>query len=45
MWTVFFIISLFASVFLLVYILIELNESEKKINLLVEDIKKHYEND
>jgi hypothetical protein len=45
MWTIFFIISLFASVFLLVYILIELNEFEKKINILAEDIQKHYENE
>jgi|GEM_PF-1643275 len=45
MWTFFFILSLFASVFLLVYILIELNEFEKKVNVLAEDLKKHYENE
>lgn len=45
MWTFFFILSLFASVFLLIYILIELNEFEKRVNVLAEDIKKHYENE
>ncbi len=45
MWTVFFVIALLGIVLLLFYILIELNEFEKKINTLVEEIRKHYEND
>lgn len=44
MWIVFFVISLIAIVILLFYILIELNEFEKKINEVADDIKKHYEN-
>jgi hypothetical protein len=44
MWIVFFVISLIAIVILLFYILIELNEFEKKINEIADDIKKHYEN-
>jgi predicted PurR-regulated permease PerM len=44
MWIVFFVISLIAIVILLFYILIELNEFEKKINEIAADIKKHYEN-
>jgi predicted PurR-regulated permease PerM len=44
MWIVFFVISLIAIVMLLFYILIELNEFEKKINEIANDIKKHYEN-
>jgi len=43
MWTFFFILSLIASVVLLIYILIELNEFEKKVNTLADDIRKHYE--
>lgn len=44
MWIVFFVISLIAIIILLFYILIELNEFEKKINEIADDIKKHYEN-
>jgi hypothetical protein len=44
MWIVFFVISLIAIVILLFYILIELNEFEKKINEITDNIKKHYEN-
>lgn len=43
MWTVFFIFALLGVVVLLFYILIELNDFEKKLNQIAEDIKKHYE--
>jgi nitric oxide reductase large subunit len=45
MWTVFLILMLVASIGLLFYILIELNEAEKKVVTLAEGIRKHYEND
>ncbi len=45
MWTVFLILMLVASIGLLFYILIELNEAEKKVVDLSESIRKHYESE
>lgn len=44
MWTFFFIFALAGIIALLVYLLLEMNELEKKIGSLVEEIRKHYEN-
>jgi hypothetical protein len=43
MWFVFFFLFLIGAMALLFYLLIELNEFEKKINTAIEDIKNHYE--
>lgn len=43
MWTVFFIIALLGIFILLFYIMVELNEFEKNINTITEEVKKHYE--
>jgi nitric oxide reductase large subunit len=45
MWTVFLILMLVASIGLLFYILIELNEAEKKVITLSDSIRKHYESE
>ncbi len=45
MWTVFLILMLVASIGLLFYILIELNEAEKKVIALSDSIRKHYESE
>ena len=44
MWIIFFMASLILIVVLLFYILIELNEFEKKITGIADDIKEHYNN-
>ena len=43
MWTFFFIIALIGIMGLLFYLMLELNELEKRINALAESIRKHYE--
>lgn len=45
MWTIFFILAIVGIIVLLVYLLLELNELEKKISDLVKEIKNHYEKD
>jgi len=45
MWTVFLILMLVGSIGLLFYILIELNETEKKVIALSDSIRKHYESE
>lgn len=42
MWTFFFILAIFGVLFLIVYLLLELNELEKKITGIVQQIKDHY---
>jgi hypothetical protein len=42
MWTFFLIIAIFGILFLMVYLLLELNELEKKITGIVQEIKDHY---
>ncbi|MBN1309278.1 MAG: hypothetical protein JXA18_15245 [Chitinispirillaceae bacterium] len=42
MWTVFFIIALVGTLGLLFYLMLELNELEKKITTLAESLRKHY---
>ncbi len=42
MWTFFLIIAIFGILFLMVYLLLELNELEKKITSIVQEIKDHY---
>ena len=43
MWTFFFIIALIGVLGLLFYLVLELNELEKRITTLAEAIRKHYE--
>lgn len=43
MWTFFLIVALFGVMALLFYLVIELNELEKKIATLADEIRKHYE--
>lgn len=43
MWTFFFILSLIGVLGLVFYLMLELNELEKKITSLAEAIRKHYE--
>lgn len=45
MWTFFFILAIFGIVGLMFYLLLELNELEKKITAIVQEIRKHYENE
>jgi len=43
MWTVFLVLAITRITGLMFYITIELNELEKKITALLEEIKTHYE--
>lgn len=43
MWTFFFILALIGVMGLLFYLVMELNELEKKIGALAESLRKHYE--
>jgi hypothetical protein len=43
MWVVFLILAIVAVFVLLFYLLLELNELEKKVISFTEEIKKHYE--
>ena len=43
MWTFFFIIALVGIMGLLFYLVLQLNELEKKITTLAESIRRHYE--
>ena len=43
MWTFFFIIALIGVLGLLFYLMLELNELEKRIGSLAEQLRKHYE--
>jgi len=43
MWTFFFILALIGVLGLLFYLIIELNELEKRISGLAEALRKHYE--
>mgnify|MGYP001305248001 FL=1 len=43
MWVVFLILAIVAVFVLLFYLLLELNELEKKVVSFTEEIKKHYE--
>ncbi|NLD98291.1 MAG: hypothetical protein GX640_00320 [Fibrobacter sp.] len=43
MWNFFLILSLLGVLVLIFYLIIELNELEKKITNLAEQIKKHYD--
>lgn len=45
MWTFFLILTIFGVLALMFYILLELNELEKRITTIVKDLKKHYENE
>lgn len=42
MWTFFLILAIIGILFLMVYLLLELNELEKKITETVQEIKKHF---
>jgi len=42
MWTFFLIIALLGMLVLMFYLVLELNELEKKISILSEQVKKHY---
>ena len=44
MWIVFLVISILGVFALLFYLLVELNELEKKVTGFVEEVRKHYEN-
>ena len=43
MWTFFFIIALIGVLGLVFYLVLELNELEKRVNALAESLRKHYE--
>jgi hypothetical protein len=43
MWTFFFILALVGVLCLVVYLMVELNELEKRVNALSESLRKHYE--
>ena len=43
MWTFFFILAIVGVMGLLFYLVLELNELEKKIAALAESLRKHYE--
>lgn len=42
MWTFFFIIAIVGVLALMFYLLIELNELEKKITAIAQELKNHY---
>lgn len=43
MWTFFFVIALLGVLGLLFYLILELNELEKRVSTLAETLRKHYE--